>query len=86
MNLRIVFIKVSYKFLLHEYSLGKYKVFLNDFKKFENFLLKYESMIKFDYIKRMMNTLMELDKNGKLDNFDSRYVNIGLRSSTKELW
>ena len=74
MNLRIVIIKVSYKFLLHEYSLGNYQEFLKNYQKLEKILLNYQAMLRYDYIKRMMNTLRTLEEKGKLEKFDSRYV------------
>ena len=84
MNLRIVIIKVSYKFLLHEYSLGNYKEFQNHYEKFKKNLLKYHSMMQYDYIKRVMNTLKVLNTKGEFKKYDSKYIISDLEGLLKQ--
>lgn len=72
--LRIAIIKASYKFLLYEYSIGKHNDFIEDYKKFKEYLIKYEQLKRYDDIKRMMNTLKEIEEKGSLKGFNSEYI------------
>jgi Peptidase family M50. len=72
-SLIISIIKSSYKFLLHEHSIGMSREFLCNYKKFENYLSNNENFKRYEYIKRMINTLQVLEKNEGFLELDSKY-------------
>jgi hypothetical protein len=80
----ISIIKLSHKFLLHEYSLKMKSEFLEDFNKMNDYLLKNEYLLKYEIIKRVMSTLSFLSNDGDLLKADFKYIISDLEFSVGE--
>lgn len=67
-------IKLSHKFLLHEYSLKMKDEFMDDYNKLNDYILKNNHLTKYEIIKRVMDTLKFLSDDGKLLKADFKYI------------